>query len=208
MNEIMPVEKWEEGYLQDPYWADTLSREYSFIGDNLEKIEEKNLYSDIITANWRYFCNYPINYLKDFFRINNMVWAMGTPIDGYEWAPPTFSNCDDTLVSKFPEYDVQHTFATGLLSPVLNVSKTLPIWKMISYRGGLFNFLIFCACISFVMGKQQRRDWIVGIPALLSGALLLISIPAQDPRFVLPAIAIGCFVLAYAPNRIREIPKE
>lgn len=205
MNEIMPVDKWEEGYLLNPYLADTLSREGGFMGDNLKKIKDKNLYGDIIAANWRYLCHYPISYLTDFFSINTMVWEMGTPIDGYEWAPTTFVNCDSTLVSKFPEYDVQHTLATSLLAPAINASKELPIWKMISYRGGFFNFIIICACVSIMIAKDQKRDWIVGLPAFLSGMLLLISIPAQDPRFILPAIAMGCFVLAYVPNRAKEM---
>ena len=106
---------------------------------------------------------------------------MATPIDGYEWIQSVFVNGDNTLVAKFPEYDVQHTFVTGLMAPILNMSKTFPIWKMISYRGGFFNFLMLCSGIALLQGKKQKEDWIAVVPVVLSSGLLMISLPAQAP---------------------------
>lgn len=64
------------------------------------------------------------------------------------------------------------------MAPILNMSKTLLIWKMISYRGGFLNFLVLCSGIALFQGKKQKEDWIAVVLVVLSSGLLMISLPA------------------------------
>ena len=68
--------------------ADTVSR--SWYVSNISVVDELDLHGDIIYANWRYFRNYPLDYLSNFFNINSIVWEMSTPKDGYEWGTHSF----------------------------------------------------------------------------------------------------------------------
>ena len=196
LNSIMPIEQWKEGYSKDKYLADNLSREWGVIGKNVDKIEEKDLYDDIILANWRFLTRCPGKYISALMNINTLVWQMGQPEDGYEWISPVFQNCDNTLEEKFPQYEIQSTMATKILQPILECSQKNPIWRIITYRGGMFNYAILLSFLILWI-RKRKEEILMFIPILITNILLLISIPAQDPRFILPTIGIGCFGVFY-----------
>lgn len=208
MEKIMPVEKWKEGYEKDPYLADTLSRSWGIAGWDIERIDEQNLGSDIIKANWRFFSSYPKEYLNAFFKINSLVWSMGRVDEYGEWYADTFANCSDTLANNFPELDVKRNVLTELLEPISQWIYKAPIVRNFVSRGGWGLFALILSIYTLIRGKKIQKG-IAIVPIALTVLLLMLSIPAQDPRFIMPITQTSTFFFCYCFGlRNKEKAKE
>ena len=194
MEKVMPINQWKENYQSNIYLADTVSR--SWYVSNISVVDELDLHGDIIYANWRYFRNYPLDYLSNFFNINSIVWEMSTPKDGYEWGTHSFVNSElETVQKLIPEFDVEPTLATNIMSPIAQFTKSFPIINMISYRGGLFLYITLSIMAFMLIDKDKK--WVICLPSIISALLLMFSIPAQDSRYIMPILVNGLFIMMY-----------
>lgn len=203
MEKIMPLSDWKKGYQSDPYWADTVSRNWGIVGNRIDEFEKQSLQGAVIKANWDFFSNHPKDYLKYFFDINSLVWEMSRPDGTYaEWLVNSFDNCSDRAEETYPQwYPADHNVFRKILEPVTSVAFDVPVWRIVSYRGGISIWMI--AYASFVIGKKDKQTLLIALPFFIYAGMLMLSLPAQDPRFILPFVefAVFYFSIAFIPDK-------
>ena len=194
MERVMPIEEWANGYNSNPYWADTLSREWGYIGNRLDILKEEISGSELISANLRFFLAHPITYVRDLGKISSMVWQISRP-DGFdEWYGPDFFNSSDSLYYLIEGYELNPNGFTSILTSVLTFFKKVPVLSNITCRGGVALFtLILCAYVMW--RKHCGAKLLFMIPAFILAALLILTLPAQDPRYMLWAIELATFTV-------------
>ena len=199
LEKIMPIEEWGNCY--NKYWADDLSRGWGKIGNRIntvgDLIDNEQYGRDLLKINLKLLKNHPYIYIKSIFDMNNIIWKMATPNDGYEWPIGAVAKNEEiTYLSPF-KYTNQWT---------LFMYRT-PLTNTVYARGGVALFLIlFTGTIWFL---QKKRDLLIAlIPIIVYDSMLLITIPSQDPRFVLPGIECAIFLTAVVFGEGREKDKK
>ncbi len=196
MEKIMPLERWQDSYNSNIYWADTLSRVYGGIGHDVDKVDTLDLRGELLIANVKYFFSHPIDYTYKLFRMNNMVWSIRRPKGGYMWLMPTFGNSEE-LAETFPEWKARPSIAYNFTCPIISFVKNNTVLRNITYSGGL-SFLIILISIVILCIKRRWIYMSTLLPIFFVNCMMLLSIPAQDPRFILPEIMVGCLWPAFA----------
>ncbi len=197
MERVMPVEEWANGYNSNPYWADTLSREWGYIGNRLGILKEEISGSELLLANLKFFISHPITYVRALGKISSMVWQISRP-DGFEeWYGPDFFNSPDCPHHLIEGYELNPNGFTSILTGILTFFKKAPVLSNITCRGGAALFtLILCAYVMW--RKRCGAKLLFMLPALILAALLILTLPAQDPRYMLWAIELAAFALPIA----------
>ena len=197
MEIIAPLEKWRESYARtgNGYWADPISRDWSTIGNDIHKIDEYHLGEALIRLNFSLFKRYPIQYLTVFFNCNSLVWEMGRPADGYEWAPVE-GVCFEFADGYPSEEEMPRTAMTNLMLQISNAGNRIPILRSFTWRGGIWSFGLLLAA-ALLIWKRRWRDMAAVLPVLTNLAMLMLAMPAQDPRYILGAIECGMFFVVY-----------
>jgi len=187
MEEVMPVEKWQECYNADIFFADNLSRDTEINEGYIENVDDKNLYSDIIWANALYFVQHPIDYSYKLFRMNSLVWSFITPKGSYVGCMTTGGSGYE-LDKQFPEWSSRKSLSSGLLYSIIDYAK-LSSMVAIFYRGGVAFWIIAVTMVWLCIKKEYSRAMILA-PITFLNVIMLLSIPMQDPRYVLPEIVV------------------
>ena len=196
MEKLMPLEKWQEGYNKDPFLADTLARQWGIMGENIEKIDEEALGGEIIRANWKFLTHYPAKYLRAYFTITSLVWEISRQNEYCEWYGAEFKNYASAPSVIFPYLDVKRNALSNILEPASILLYSMPSLRNIIFRGGWSVFVLLV--ISYVAIRQRRKEILFAmIPVSSSVFLLMLSIPAHDPRFVMPIINCTVFLGFY-----------
>ena len=197
MERVMPIEEWAEGYNANPYWADNLSRQYGYIGNRVFILEKEISGAEIIGANLRFVLLHPITYIDALKKINSMVWQISRP-DGFnEWYDPYFNNSSDTAYLMIENYELSPNGFTKLIEPILTFFKQTPVVSNIACRGGAALFvLLLCAYIMW--RKKHRRAVLFMLPAVFLAFVLMLTVPAQDPRYILWAIELAVLAIPIA----------
>ena len=197
MEIITPLEKWRESYARtgNGYWADPISRDWSTIGNDIHKIDDYQLGEALLRLNFSLFKRYPVKYLTVFFNCNSLVWEMGRPADGYEWAPVE-GVCFEFAEGYPGEEEMPRTAMTNLMLQISNASNRIPILRSLTWRGGIWSFGILLSAM-LLMLKRRWRDLAAVLPILTNLAMLMLAMPAQDPRYILGAIECGMFFVVY-----------
>ena len=191
LEEVMPVEKWNSCYNEDQFFADHLSRDTVVNEGYIFNVDEKNLYGKVIYCNARFFVRHPIDYCYKLFRMNSLVWSISTPKGGYVGGMyPGFSGA--YLNEQFPEWNAREAFSSGLVYPIVEFMIQTPM-KNIVHRGGLV-FWAMIVCIIVLCRKKKVATAMVLAPVMFLNIMMMLSIPQQDPRYVLPEIVVGCIV--------------
>ncbi len=181
------------------YYADPVAREYGMLWA-IEFMEEEEFGPQIMALNVRCFLKYPLKYLENLSHITSILWQAARPADGYEWGPIEGMAVDyeqgisDVVVNGF----------TKITRGLSNLSGQLPIVRSVLWRGGLIQFAYF-ALICFLFARKRKRDIVMALPVVLFQASLYLSIPSQDPRYILGMIEV--FPLFAVLGMIRT-PKE
>lgn len=186
MEKIMPIDEWSKGYNSNPYWVDELSRTWGHIRQNVLKVDEYNMGSDIIKLNAKYFARYPSVYLSAFFKCNSIIWEISCPPDGYEWKP---------IIPEIPESSLNNI--TRITKPICDATLDFNIFNFVYWRGGIWLFVLLCST-ALMIYKRRLKEIIAILPIAINTALMMLVVPAQDPRFALPMLECGVFFIVYA----------
>lgn len=211
MEIITPLEHWREAYARtgNGYWADPIARDWSTIGGVVHKIDEYDLGEPLLRLNFSLFRRYPVKYLTVFFNCNSLVWEMGRPWDGYEWAPVE-GTCFEFMEGYPSEEEMPRTAMTNIMLQLSNASTRIPIVRSFTWRGGIWTFGLLFSC-ALLVWKRRLRDLVACLPVLTVLAMLMLAIPAQDPRYVLGGVECGIFFLVYGifvPSQPKGQTKE
>ncbi len=198
MEIITPLEHWRECFADtgNGYWADPIARDWSTIGGAIHKIDEYDLGEPLLRLNFSLFRRYPVKYLTIFFNCNSLVWEMGRPVDGYEWAPVE-GTCFEFANGYPTEEEMPRTAMTNIMLQISNASSRIPVIRSFTWRGGIWTFALLLSGLLLI---RKRRLGEVGalLPVIVVLAMLMLAIPAQDPRYVLGGIECGIFFPVYA----------
>lgn len=208
MEIITPLEHWRECFANtgNGYWADPISRDWSTIGSDIHKIDEYDLGEALLRLNFSLFRRYPIKYLTVFFNCNSLVWEMGRPADGYEWAPVE-GTCFEFAEGYPSEEEMPRTAMTNLMLELSNASSRIPIVRSFTWRGGIWSFALLLSVILLLL-KRRVKELAAVFPVLTILAMLMLAMPAQDPRYILGAVECGIFFVVYAVFVKQDKEKE
>lgn len=184
LEEFMPLDKWRECY--NKYWADDLSRSWGKNGENIERLDylvnEEGYGIEILKINAKILIKYPITYLRAFFDMNSILWEMARPSD-----VPIME------LANVPENKgiIYHTGYYMLSALTVQMDQNA-VLSVLFTRGGFSLYVIIFAVVLF--GMINRKFLISLIPILVNEAILFITIPAQDARYILPTIECAIFI--------------
>jgi hypothetical protein len=220
MEQVMPVEKWAACY--DPYFADSLSRQYGKIGDDADKVNTLHLGPALIKVNWHFLTRYPVVYLKAFFNLNSLIWEITTPGDGYVRSYLTYpmtaiydlveeaGRGEEGVDRITKELKLPEGTSFSASAPFVNRYAEFlygtPVLRSILWRGGFALFALIAAGVVLVQ-KRKSRALIAMVPIFTVVAAMLFSMPAQEVRYVFPSLECGLFFGVYAwfvPAQTRE----
>ena len=194
MEAIMPLEEWIQGYEQDHYYADTVSRKWGVVGDRIEKFDELGLQGAVIKANAEFFFKHPFKYVQCLFDINSLVWEMSRPEGTYpETIIASFSYGDPQISEMYPQwYPAPENGFRVILDPIFDkVSLGVPVIRIIAYRGGLHIWwMLLLAAYALKKDKQLAA---LTIPVIVMALMLLVSLPAQHSRYIFPFVLFTTF---------------
>ncbi len=194
MEQVIPLEKYAEYYC--PWDADTTCRPWHGIGDNVEKLNDPHIASDILRVDLWYLLHYPRQCIKSFFDINSLVWEIAKASDLIMYSPEA---ADD-----FTEI---HHMRKGAFFDIAEDTKLYlgsnAIGKTFIYRGGIYLYaMVVFAVTAFI--KKQKRIIIAMIPILLYAALLMLSIPQEGSHYIMAfplcAVIIGTVTFLIPQN--------
>lgn len=217
MEKIMPVEEWVAAYERNHYSADGESRPWHPIGDRIYEFERLSLQKPVIKANWEFFTKDPIKYLSCLFDVNALVWEMSRP-DGtaieeiYELAFDTDGDSLAAAIASHPQwYPSQTNGFKTVLTPVISAIYNIPPWRILSYRSGIHNWAILF--MGIITWRKDKKILFMIIPYLLYESTLLVSLPAQNVRYVFPSVQLSilfaaiCFVRDSAAENTLSVPQ-
>lgn len=186
LEEVMPIEEWARGYQSDPYWVDMLARSYGLTGDRIERIDAKYGHK-LVRLNASLFMRNPKEYICALLRPTSIIWQIFRPADGYEWTIAGYYKPSDR-----PDL-VESNLVTSdkLLSELMgNIEYTLmenPLLSALYSRGGIWCFSLLFISGLWIIRRQKLYLLVFALP-FLNTALMMLSCPAQDPRYILPVM--------------------
>ena len=180
LEEFAEIGDWQA--LHSKYYADPVAREYGVLGD-IGFMEENEYGPQILQLNLKYFLRYPGRYLTHYSHITSILWQSARPADGYEWGPIEGMATDyETGIAS-----VKPNWFTTVTRSVANLSGQIPLVRSVMWRGGFIQFCYF-ALICFLIKNRMKRFVVPALPIVFFQASLYLSIPSQDPRYVLAMI--------------------
>ena len=201
---ITPLENWIEYYNEDIYWADTVSRKWAGIGENVYSFDDE-FYKGVIKVNANLVLNHPKEYITSASEISSIIWNLGKPNDCKEYYPSSAS-LDDHRIN-------DPSIGSDFLGKIIDFTIDNPLLLCVYWRGGFW--ILAAIFASFVLIKKNLKELLLIIlPTVLYTATLFISIPSQEPRFILSFIEVGIFYLVIAffkkakPENEAEIKTE
>ena len=120
-------------------------------------------------------------------RQSSILWQIAQPNDGYNWA----------LVNVAPNEGITYKGAYPLVQNYGMFTFQSPILQALCWRGGYCLFFLIIS-IAVLLLKRRRADLIALIPIAIFDALMIITTPSQDPRFVIETIEMALLVVPYA----------
>jgi len=194
---IMPLEQWKNSY--DKYWADTLSRTWGGVGENIYKLNDTKTGVRILLLNLKYVFIHPTVYFTAFFDMSSIIWEIATPIDGYEWAPIVIRNeeVEQWENGTYRYLQVKPGFFTEPVHRLSKATHNQPVWNAVCWRGGIHIFALLAAG-ALLVKKKRKEELLVLVPSFIMAGLLFLSIPAQDPRYIQSLSMLSVFEVIYA----------
>ena len=180
LEEFAEIGDWQA--LHSKYYADPVAREYGVLGD-IGFMEENEYGPQILQLNLKFFLRCPGRYLTHYSHITSILWQSARPADGYEWGPIEGMATDYEMGIA----SVRPNWFTTLTRSVSNLSGQIPLVRSVMWRGGFIQFCYF-ALIFFLIKNKMKRFVVPALPIVFFQASLYLSIPSQDPRYILAMI--------------------
>lgn len=190
LEKLMPLEEWCNNY--NPYSSDDLTKPWGKLGDSgyyelLKLVDNEDFGKELIKINLRLFLNHPVIYARAIFRMNSIMWEYATPAD---------DNNLMTLCEVPQTVEITYTWLFKFTRNTTIILDHNPYTRAFFSRSGVSTFVILLTLFVALKRKETRFEFIAVTPIVIVMLLLSISIPVQDPRYILPAIETAAFFLA------------
>ena len=110
------------------------------------------------------------------------------PVDSYVQGIQTYE--EDTG-------SIKYFVPWGITGKIIHFQSEIPILDNICTRGGIYLFILILSGLLLWL-KNRKKDIIAFVPILLFTALLIISIPAPQTRYILGIIECSILLLSYS----------
>ena len=190
LTQVMPLEKWEACFTK--YYPGTLSRKYSLVGEDIEKVETLGVGPDITLLAGKLIFRCPQGALATLFDNASILWTLSCPADQKEIARFTYALTDHAL----PTEQESYTGASALTFRLSELYYQTPVLHSFSLRGGPSLFLLLFS--GYVLLKKRRPEAWALLPAAFLTAGLFISVPSPSTRYALPLMQVLTLMLPYA----------
>ncbi len=187
MERIMPLSQWVEAY--NKYDSDIIGRPSGIVGDNIYKLNDPQNGKDILLLNVRYLMQNPKSYLVSYFDITSLVWEITSPVDGVVYTPINYGDFSKVLhMRKGCFFYLSESISAYLSENSVTVA--------IVMRGGLSVFALLLFSVLYIL-KKRMREWIAMLPIMLYTAMLMVSIPQPQTRYVFAITQYAIFFGVY-----------
>ena len=186
LEKIMPLEDWAQGYQNDPYWVDMLARSYGVPGNRIERVDSEYGHQ-LIRLNAALLLRNPKEYICALLRPTSVIWQIFRPADGYEWTIAGYykpSDRPDLIESNLVSSE---KILSQLMGSVQYALMENPLLSAFYSRGGIWCFALFFLSAVLLLRRQREYLFVFLLP-FLNTALMMLSCPAQDPRYILPVM--------------------
>ena len=186
LEEVMPIEDWAQGYQNDPYWVDMLARSYGVPGDRIERVDSEYGHQ-LIRLNAALLRRNPTEYICALLRPTSIIWQIFRPADGYEWTIAGYykpSDRPDLIESNLVSSE---KILSELMGAVQYALMENPLLSAFYSRGGIWCFALLFLSAVLLLRRQKEYLFVFLLP-FLNTALMMLSCPAQDPRYILPVM--------------------
>ncbi len=183
MEQVAPLDDWRRAAASNRYWADPVSRDWGEFAGDVANMNDPSVAMDILKLNLKWLLRYPKEYISSYLDITSILWEIGRPIDGYEW-PPIADQ-------------VTNRAATPVARTLSNISSDNKLMNPLYWRGGIWAFNMLLCTLIILLKRQYRYLMAFSVP-VITYLLLFVSIPSQDPRYVLFLMECGLFCLFFS----------
>ncbi len=204
MERIAPLEDWREGYRSDPYFADTVSREYGVLGERVRIVDTENLGPALTDACLRFLAREPWQYLRAFFDLDAIAWEISRPDEDPERAIVELANSNPSVKVFYPHMVAKESALTRVLSELTKPLYSTPVVRTLVYRNG--GNLVLIALAMFIARRKRRARSLrlCMVPSALVLGGVLAATPCQETRYVLGVKLVSLFVLALVCGLCRK----
>lgn len=186
LEEVMPLEDWAQGYQNDPYWVDMLARSYGLTGERIERVDSEYGHK-LIRLNASLLLRNPKEYICALLRPTSIIWQIFRPADGYEWSIAGYYKPSDRPDLVESNLVSSEKILSELMGSAEYALMNNPFFSALYNRGGIWLFSLIFLSLVLILRKQKTYLFVFALP-LLNTALMMLSCPAQDPRYILPVM--------------------
>lgn len=186
MELIMPIEKWSDCYCS--YDADVIARTWHKVGDDILKLNDKEMQQNLISLNWYFLTHNPKSYLISFFDINSIVWEIATPADEVVYYVVSSDRNEILHMNKGAAFYT--------MEELIEYISKRPILSAMILRGGIAAFCMLFAFVVLILKKS--RLWVATLSIVLYDASLMVSIPQANSRYSMPVIVCAILFMIVA----------
>lgn len=195
LERVMPLEQW--GACYNRYWSDDIAREWGKIGpDAIERLQDEvdnnGFGLELLRMNAKLLVQHPVIYLRAFFDMNSILW---------EFAKPQEASLMSVAMIK-EDTQIRYSAAYAITQGLGRFLDSYAVTRALMVRGGVPLFILLLCAV--VLGSKKKVLLISFLPIFLVELTLAITIPAQDPRYILPviecAVIFASIVVAKAAN--------
>ena len=190
---FMPIEDWKAAYNLNPYLADKVARGTEIVGDRIDLVDDE-YGAEIIKLNARLLIRSPIDYIKAILKITSIIWQIARPADAYEQCAAGYWLPEDKPELIEERLITDHSWLADTLGSVQYFFHDQPLLSFIYYRGGIWLFICFFASAVLVL-KRHFQLLLSILPPVIMSALMMLSCPEQDARYVFPVLQAGMFLI-------------
>ena len=177
LERIFPLDLWSKGY--NRYTADTVVHHQKFD----KAVFDAN--SGAFARLWLHLAwQHPGVAIKDWARMTSLLWQVKEPEDGY-----TFSTQKDIDPNVFGlESAHRMGFLEQGLMNVVQITESRE-WNWLFWRPALWMYLLIGAAAVLIL-RFGKGHLLLAVPVLANAAGLLLTMPAQDSRYVYATLLI------------------
>lgn len=183
---LLPMEEWGRSYW--PYMVDTLVHHPHF---QKQILNEKS--GEFVRLWVRLVAEHPHVAFVDGARLTSLVWSVPQPADGYTYTTQRGIDANKMGLRLAHPLPPERENAVRLL--VAWTEEPARVWWM--WRPALYLYAL-CALAVVAAIRLGREALLVTVPILANAAGLLVTLPAQDVRYLYGALLIAPVIAGLA----------
>lgn len=183
---VMPLQEWGQSYR--PYTVDTLVHHPQF---QKQVLNEKS--GEFVWLWGRLLIEHPYVAFVDWACLTSLIWSVPQPEDGYTYT--TQRDIDPNKMGLQLAHPLAPERENAVRLMVAWTEEPARVWWM--WRPALYLYAL-CGLAVVAAVRLGRETWLVTAPIFANAAGLLLTLPAQDVRYLYGALLIAPVIAGLA----------